>query len=64
MNPIVPGWQQFFYFSPLSVSHLYLVNGGVMGWEELDTDVWKNFILVVFFKLVSSVERRILGICK
>lgn len=29
-----------------------------MDWEELDTNVWKNFITALFFKLVSSVERR------
>lgn len=46
------------YFSPLCVLHLYLVNGNVVGWEELDTDFEKNFIPVFFFKFVSSVERR------
>lgn len=27
-----------------------------MDWEGLDTDIWKNFIAVVFSKLVYSVE--------
>lgn len=29
----------------------------MMDWEGLDTEVWKNFIPVVFSKRVYSVER-------
>lgn len=59
VNSAVLDWQQSqMIFSPLSVLHLYLVNGGVVGWEELDIDFEKNFIPVFFFKLVSTEERR------
>lgn len=65
MNALVPGWQQSLVFLYLDLCYiLFLVNGSVVGWEELDVDVWKNFIPVSFSNLFNSVERIELCICK
>lgn len=52
MNPVVPDWQYLPLFTFIYVTFI-ISERWYDGWEEVDTDVWKNFIPVVFFKLVS-----------